>query len=256
VANSAILGGNGSSGGALVISPGGGLSARIIDWTGAAGSGYDDLAVDSLNAGGGALKLVVNTPNLLNFVEIDKSFTILNASGGITGFMPLQVSISAPGFPGDGTWALVQDGNSLVLNYTAAADAFKSWIDRSNPADKSKAGDTDRDGANNLMEFVLNGDPRVSDTAILPELGLNSTEFMFTYARRIDSLGVPQVVQYGSNLNGWTDVAIPNATGTTTVGAATVIVGKPASGMQIVTVRIPPSEPEIGKLFGRLKVGP
>jgi autotransporter-associated beta strand protein len=256
VAANATLGGNGTSGGTLVLSPGGGLSTRITDWTGAAGVGHDDLAVASLNAGGGLIRLVVNTPSVLNFVEINRSFTILSSGAGISGFDPLQVNISAPDFPGDGTWALIQDGNSLVLNYTAAADAFKSWIDRFNITDKTRGGDPDNDDSSNLMEFVLNGNPGISDTGILPDGALIENNFAFSYVRRTDSIGVPQVVRYGSNLSEWTNVAIPTSTGTTTVGAATVVVGEPASGTQTVTVRIPQSEPDVGKRFGRLDVGP
>lgn len=257
VASGARLGGNGTSGGEVFISPGGGLSARIADWSGAAGTGYDDLAVASLNAGGGALNLTVTTTGLTNFSESDKTFTILNAGGPIVGFNPLQVTITATGFPGAGKWAVLQSGSSLVLNYTAiVTDPFQSWIGPFNVADESKSGDPDNDEISNLMEFVLNGKPGISDTKILPDMALNSTDLTFTYVRRVDSVGVPQVVQYGFNLTGWTDVAIPTVVGSTTVGAASVTVGAPASGTQTVTVSIPRSGPETGKLFGRLKVGP
>ena len=255
VTSGATLGGNGTSGGAVTIAPGSRLSARITDWTGAAGTGYDDLAVASLDAGGGVLNLVVTTTGLANFTETNKSFIILNTSGAITGFDPANVTITTTGFPGTGTWALAQDCASLVLKYTGD-DPYQKWIAPHSVADESMGGDSDRDGANNLMEFVLNGNPGISDTGIRPDLELNSPEFTFTYIRRIDSLGVPQVVQYGSDLSEWEDVAIPTVAGTTTVGAATVVVGEPASGTQTVTVRIPPSGPEVGKLFGRLKVGP
>lgn len=145
----------------------------------------------------------------------------------------------------------------LNINYTAiVTDPFQSWIDPFNVADESKGGDPDNDEIGNLMEFVLNGKPGISDTKILPDMAPNSTDFTFIYVRRVDSVGVPQVVQYGFNLTEWTDVAIPTAVGSTTVGAASVTVGAPASGTQTVTVSIPRSGPEIGKLFGRLKVGP
>ena len=251
----ATLGGNGTSGGAVVMAPNTGLSARITDWTGAAGVGYEDLAVASLDAGGGALKLVVTTTGLTNFTETNKSFTILNAAGGISGFNPANVTITTTSFPGTGTWALAQVGTSLVLKYTGD-DPYQEWIASHSVADESMGGDSDNDGITNLLEFVLNGDPGKSDTAILPDGALSDTNFAFSYVRLTDSTAVPQVVQYGSDLSEWTHVAIPTFTGTTTVGDATVIVGEPASGVQTVTVRIPPSEPATGKLFGRLKVGP
>ena len=203
VAADALIGGNGTSGAAVVFTPGAGLAARITDWTGAAGTGYEDLAVASLNAGGGALNLVVTATGLVNFTETNKSFTILNASGGISGFNPANVTITTTGFTGTGTWALAQSGTSLVLNYTGA-DPFQNWIDPFTVADETKGGDPDNDGSSNLMEFVLNGNPGISDTNILPDLALNSTDFTFSYVRREDSTGVPQVVQYGSEPQ-WVD---------------------------------------------------
>jgi autotransporter-associated beta strand protein len=259
VAENATLGGNGSSGGAVVMAPSAVLSARITDWTGPAGTGHEDLSAASLDAGGGALKLVVNTSGLVNFTETNKSFPILNTGAGITGFDTEQVTITTtatPAFTGAGTWSLVQSGTSLMLNYTAVTDSFQSWIGPFNVADETPAGDPDNDGSSNLMEFVLNGHPGISDTRILPDMDLSMMNFTFSFLRRDDSLGVPQVVQYGSDLSGWTDVNIPIAAGTTTVGAATVTVGEPASGTQAVTVRIPPGAPAVGKLLGRLKVGP
>jgi hypothetical protein len=257
VANGARLGGNGTSGGAVAISPGGGLGARITDWTGAAGTDYDDLAVASLDAGSGEVTVLVTTTSLTHFTEADQSFTIFNTSGGISNFDPALANISAPGFPGIGTWALVQAGNSLVLQYSAGiADPYQPWADSFDVVDKSKGGDPDHDGISNLMEFVLNGDPSVSDAATLPTMAVTSEDFTFSYVRREDSNLVDQAAQYGSDLVGWTDVVIPAATGTTEVGGSTVTVGVPAGGTQTVTVTIPSSVSVGGKIFARLMVGP
>jgi autotransporter-associated beta strand protein len=256
IAANATLGGNGTSGGAVVISPGGGLGTRITDWTGAAGTGYDDLVVASLNASSGEVTMLVTTTGLTNFTEANRSFTILNAAGGISGFNPALVGISAPNFPGIGTWALVQTGTSLVLEYSASiADPYLAWAGGFNALDKSKGGDPDHDGISNLMEFVLNGNPDISDTTIVPNTSASSSDFTFRYVRREDSNNVNQVIQYGSDLVGWADLIIPAAAGTTTVGISTVTVGVPASGTQTVTVTIPTSVSVGGKTFARLKVG-
>jgi autotransporter-associated beta strand protein len=254
----ATLGGNGSSGGAVTMAADSVLAARITDWTGPAGNGYEDLAVTSLSAEG-ALKVVLNTTGLTNFTEANQSFTILNTTGGISGFNPALASVEASGFTGLGTWALIQAGNSLVLQYTAGtADPYLAWIGGFEVSDTSKEGDPDHDGISNLMEFVLNGHPGVANTGILPAMGLSSTHFTFTYVRREDSKEVNQVVQYGTDLSGWTNVIIPDAAGESTAGAATVVVndGVPASGPDTVTVSIPFTEAVGGKLFARLFVGP
>jgi autotransporter-associated beta strand protein len=249
----ATIGGNGTSGAAVAMTPGCGLTARITDWTGAAGVGYDDLTVASLDAGSGALNLVLSVPGLVNFTETSKSFSIVNTSGVITG-LPTSVAISTPGFPGTGTWALAPSGGgtSLVLTYTAGTEKFDSWIDTFIVADENRSGDPDNDGSSNLMEFVLNGNPGVSDPDILPDLALTTNNFTFSYVRRADSVGVPQVVQYGSDLIGWTDATIPSVSGTT----GGVVVGATVSGTQTVTVTISKSVAVGGKLFARLKVGP
>jgi autotransporter-associated beta strand protein len=257
IAADATLGGNGTSGGAVVIAAGGGLDTRITDWTGAAGIGYDDLSVASLNAGSGELKVRVTTTGLTNFTETNRSFTILNSAGGISGFNPAWVGISAPDFQGIGTWALVQEGNSLALQYSAGiADPYLLWADSFDGVDNSKGADPDHDGIKNLMEFVLDGDPVISETNILPTTAANATDFSISYVRREGSKDVNQVIQYSSDLIGWTDVVIPTGAGISNVGVSTVTVGEPAGGTQTVTVKIPCSDSTEVKWFARLVVGP
>ena len=257
VANGARLGGNGTSGGTVVISSGGGLGARITDWNGAAGTGYDDLAVASLNVGTGEVTVLVNTTGLMNFTETNRSFTILNVPGGISGFDPALAGISAPGFTGIGTWALVEAGDSLVLEYTVGiADPYLAWAEGLDIADKSKGADPDHDGISNLMEFVLGGDPGISETNILPTVEVTTTGISFSYVRREGSKDVKQVMQYGSDLIGWTDVVIPAGAGTTNLNVSTVTMSAPAGGMQTVSVTVPCSESAGGKCFARLVVGP
>jgi cytochrome b len=63
---------------------GGGIAVRISDWTGAAGTGYDDLSVASFNAASVPMTVTIDTTGLANFSEGLKSFTVLNTTGGIT----------------------------------------------------------------------------------------------------------------------------------------------------------------------------
>jgi hypothetical protein len=213
--------------------------------------------VASLNLGTGEITVLVNTTGLMNFTETNRSFTILNAPGGISGFDPALAGISAPGFPGIGTWTLVQAGDSLVLEYSAAiADPYLAWAASFDIADKSKGADPDYDGMSNLMEFVLDGDPDISETNILPTLDVTTTGITFSYVRREDSKDVNQVMQYGSNLIGWTDVIIPAHTGITKVGISTVTVGAPADGTQTIMVTTPYIHSADGKWFARLVVRP
>lgn len=251
VAAGAAVGGNGTAGGAVALAAGGGLAAKIHDWTGAPGSGYDDLTVASVAAGAGALTVVVDTAGLINFSEGDRSFTILNTTGGITGFNPALTSVSAPGFAGSGYWSLVQVGNSLVLKYSLTApDPYLAWIGPFGVSDPAKSADPDNDGVSNLLEFVLNGNPAQSDPTILPGVETTATQLVLAFERRIDSLGVEQWVQYGTTLSGWNDLVIPTAAGTHVVGVATIDVTRDSeTGLDQVTVSIPRSGPQ---LFARL----
>jgi fibronectin-binding autotransporter adhesin len=253
VAAGATLGGNGSSGGAVVMAANSRLAVTISDWTGTAGTGYEDLSAASFNGGSGAFEVVVSTTGLTNFSEADRSFTILNTSGGITGLNPSLVTVSAPGFPGAGYWSVSQSGNSLLLEYSLTQpDPFLAWIGPFAVSDPAKGADPDNDGSDNLLEFVLNGNPGQSDPSILPGAETTATHLVIGFSRRIDSVGIAQVIQYGTNLSGWTDLAIPVEPGGHDVGVATInVVRDGEAGTDRITVLIPRGGTQ---LFARLLV--
>jgi hypothetical protein len=129
--------------------------------------------------------------------------------------------------------------------------SFTSWA--SNPAQGLTAGvndgpldDPDRDGIYNLMEFTLGGAPMTSSQAILPKLANSGGNWVFEYDRSDYSLApaTTQVVEYGSNLTGWTPVTIP----ATTAGIVTITPGSPSDH---VKVTLPASGNQV---FVRLKV--
>jgi hypothetical protein len=129
--------------------------------------------------------------------------------------------------------------------------SFTSWA--SNPAQGLTAGvndgpldDPDRDGIYNLMEFTLGGAPMASSQAILPKLANSGGNWVFEYDRSDFSLApaTTQVVEYGSNLTGWTPVTIP----ATTAGMVTITLGSPSDH---VKVTLPASGNQV---FVRLKV--
>ena len=106
--------------------------------------------------------------------------------------------------------------------------------------------DPDRDGICNLLEFTLGGAPMVSSQSILPKLTPSGGNWLFEYDRSDLSLSptTTQVVEYGSDLAGWTPVTIP----TTSAGSVTITPGSPSDH---VTVSIP----VLGaKVFVRLRV--
>ncbi len=155
----------------------------------------------------------------------------------------------------------VVGGTSLQL--TVAASGYGSWIDT--PAFGLTAGqkgatqDPENDGMSNLLEFVLNGNPSISDPSILPKLGVTTTNFEFTYQRRDDSVSpeTTQTFQWGTTLVSWSgNIVVPATSGTVGVATVTVSPGTPSDSVtDTVKISIPKSEAgSTGKLFGRLQV--
>jgi autotransporter-associated beta strand protein len=147
--------------------------------------------------------------------------------------------------------ALVKDS---VPGFAAWISTFPAVGSLNRPGD-----DPDNDGVENLLEFVLNGNPSVSESGILPVLNVTATDFEFTYQRRDDSLApeTTQTFQWGTTLAAWPGSAVvPALAGP--VGAATVTVtpGTPEDNVtDTVKISIPKSEAGAGgRLFGRLQV--
>ena len=139
---------------------------------------------------------------------------------------------------------------STALSQVIVLPPFEAWA--AAPAQGLTVGvnngpmdDPERDGLTNLMEFTLGGVPMISSSAFLPKLTRSGNNWLFEYDRSDLSLPVTaQVVEYGSDLTGWTTVAIP----ATTLGAVTITPGSPSDH---VTVTIPSPG---AKGFVRLKV--
>lgn len=146
-------------------------------------------------------------------------------------------------------WTFTESTGELQVS-AAPAGGFANWIDDFTVSDPAPGADPENDGLENLLEYVLNGDPSQSDPTILPDLDASGANFVFSFTRREESAGdTSQVFEYGSDLSGWTPLSITAPT------AGEVSLGTPAGGLQTVTVTIPKSlAGPSGKLFGRLKV--
>ena len=113
---------------------------------------------------------------------------------------------------GANTWTFKEDTGVLTLA-VIARPAMLTWIGGFTVSDPAAGADPDNDGMENLLEFVLNGNPSISDPAILPDLVVTATHYEFTFTRRDDSLApeTTQIFQYGTDLTGWTDVVVPGS---------------------------------------------
>ena len=138
------------------------------------------------------------------------------------------------------------------ITFDAPPIGFQAWtIDYPSLVNTSIDGDPDNDRIENLLEYVLNGDPTEVDLLILPELDATGDNFVFSFTRRVESpADTTQVFQYSTTLqaNEWTDVSI------TDPKAAEVTIGSVVNGLQAVSVTISKGIVGEGRLFGRLKV--
>jgi hypothetical protein len=125
---------------------------------------------------------------------------------------------------GANVWTFTEATGVPTYSAAVAPGGFLSWIagfsfgGHNQPSD-----DFDNDGLSNLLEYVLNGNPSVSNTSILPQLVVTATDFEFSYSCLDLSLAdTTQYFQYGSYLSGWTSNLIPSSPGSSSVGIATV----------------------------------
>lgn len=140
--------------------------------------------------------------------------------------------------------------DNLTITATNPAYPFAAWMSTNYPdivyPDNQPGADPDNDGTTNLMEYVLQGDPSASTTGTLPTLDASGANSVFTYLRRSATSGTTQTFQYGTDLIGWTPVAIPGGEG------VVVTPNTPSAGIDTVTITLPASTgPQV---FGRLKV--
>lgn len=199
-------------------------NVAITDWTGVAGTDWPSITTTGdFTADVGSTFNVIVTDGVTNFTEANKTFVIGTVGG--TASLLGTIAVDDSGFTaGTGTWGLAVNGSDLELTYTAGAtDPYDAWATSQSltaPND-GRTDDKDNDGIANELEWVLGGDPLVSDTDILPTSVKSGTDLIFTFDRADDTIGeVILTVRYGSDLVvvGWTDAVVP----TTTSGIFTI----------------------------------
>ncbi|RYD22040.1 MAG: hypothetical protein EOP88_09370 [Verrucomicrobiaceae bacterium] len=154
---------------------------------------------------------------------------------------------------GTKTWTFTESTGVLSLAVSGAG-GFGSWITGFGlaVADQDPTDDPDHDGLNNLLEYVLGGNPSVGGTGIAPVGSKSGSNFVLTLRRTDLSEGdTAQVLEYGTGLTGWTSVTVPAASGVVGGVTFTVDEGTPATEPDVVTATIPAAG--AGKFFARIK---
>ena len=152
--------------------------------------------------------------------------------------------------PGDGNHnPATPVARALTVNPAPLA-SYATWA--ADPAQGLTAGgndgpldDPDHDGISNLLEFTLGGKPLESSRAILPKLTKSAGDWLFEYERsELSKSSTTQVVEYGSDLAGWTPLTVP----ATSAGNVAITPGTTSDHVKVII-------PDPGsQVFVRLKV--
>jgi autotransporter-associated beta strand protein len=214
------------------------------------GNGTVNLDGDFVIETAGATVANGNSWTLVNVGTLTETFGATFSVVGFTESANVWTKVE-----GTNTWTFSEATGVLTLS-VGAASAYNSWattmgLDGTNNGPTQDNGDFD--GVSNALEFVLGGNPKISDPLILPDPTVTATDFIFTFKRADESESeIGLTFQYGSTLTGWTDVAI----GATTAASGSGVVvteDAPSATVDTVVVTVPKTSAVGGKLFGRLR---
>lgn len=130
------------------------------------------------------------------------TYTIATASS-ITGFTDLK----SQNIPAGYTLEVVHGGlEHLVLKGTAIPANFTAWIAQFpalSPADAQANADPDRDGFDNLIEFVLDSDPTKFQPEKAPKLSFENGNTLFSFPRYIPAhnTGNRAIIEWATDLD-------------------------------------------------------
>jgi hypothetical protein len=210
------------------------------------GNGTVNLDGDFVIETAGATVANGNTWTLVNVGTLTETFGATFSVVGFTESANVWTKVE-----GTNTWTFSEATGVLTLS-VGAVSAYNSWattmgLDGTNNGPTQDNGDFD--GVSNALEFVLGGNPKVSDPLVLPDPTVTATDFIFTFNRADESEAeIGLVFEHSTTLASWTAVPI----GAASAGVVTVTENGAAPDTVVVTI----SKASVGnpaKLFGRLK---
>ncbi|MEK7951433.1 beta strand repeat-containing protein [Luteolibacter soli] len=175
------------------------------------------------------------------------------------------VTFNIPGFTevsnvwtkvdGNNTWSFSESTGVLSLAVSGGSGNFASWVSGFGLAagDQDPTDDPDGDGISNFIEYALGGNPSVRELALLPTGSKSGSNFVLSFSRSdlaVTNGDAPLAIEYGSNLTGWTTVAVPAASGTVSGVTFSVTNGSPNDA---ITAAIPTGSG--ARLYARVKAG-
>lgn len=206
----------------------------------------------TVNAGG---TLVVNGTSIADASRLDvNTGGTVNVTGNETVhslyYGGTQQLPGTYGATGSGATYIDDTRYSGTGTITVVTGPYDSWAAANGltaGVNNGAAQDPDDDNIANLLEYVLGGNPLTSSQSILPASTVSGGNLILTFKRSdLSEADTTQVVQYGSDLVGWTDVAI----GAASAGNVTIV--ENGAGEDDVTVTIATGTNT--KFFARLSV--
>jgi hypothetical protein len=194
------------------------------------------------------------------------SASLSQSSSGYAGsvaFTSASTSYSSSSSSTSVTIPALAGGDACILKYTQDPDPkYAAWTSANGltGAPGYESGildDPDKDGMENMMEFVLGGNPLIQDSSTKsPHISPQGSNCIFSFKRDINSETLAScLVEYSSTLNGaWTDVAIGTVSSGPDAAGVTVNVTKNTNAPDDVIVSLPTQLASTGRLFIRLKV--
>ena len=140
-------------------------------------------------------------------------------------------------YTGNGTFTA--SASTVLSLMVAAPTAYEAWASHTTQGltpgvNDSLLADPDADGLSNLMEFALAGAPMISSQVVAPILTKSAASFVFEYDRSdVAQPTTIQVVEYGSDLTGWTPVIIPETIQPGAVGMVQITPGSPKDRVKV-----------------------
>jgi autotransporter-associated beta strand protein len=266
---SAVLGGTGTIGGDVTLDSDGaiapGQSAGTLETIGGvSGNGTLLVEIDGAEADqlivGGTLDISAMTLDVSELsAPTETVYVIVNADSAISGAAFDAVSGLPAGYSVSYNYDDGIDTHNIALVGTPSSDPFENWATVTNGlagADALPGADPDNDGLDNLVEFVIGGqpnpaNPNANSSGLVPVVALDPSNLVFTYRRTALSAtqpGLTVAAEYGSNLSGWT-TAVDGVDGV----AITTTPDGFGAGVDRVDVSIPRTLATGDKLFARLK---
>ncbi|MCW1925827.1 DUF6288 domain-containing protein [Luteolibacter arcticus] len=208
----------------LTLAGGSKVTWEINNWTGAAGTGWDKATVSSLSltaTSGNPITIRPVDLALANFTETNASFVLIQTSSSIPTFSADKFTVDTSGLTlPQGTWAVQQAGNNLVLVYTAVNPdtngngIYDTWeaanFGNANPGANLPGDDADKDGLTNLMEYALGTNPLVYTAGPVADLETvaDKQHLRLTVNKNPQATNLTYTVETCGALNDWSDVNV------------------------------------------------